>query len=453
MLARVLYAAVFVAVIPLVLLGWANALEGRVNLPQIRDPVSGSVIALAGVALTAWAMVALWRDGGGLPMNAFPPTRRVTRGPFAVVRHPIYTGFVLAVAGVSVAAGSSPGLWVITPASALGCAVLLWGYENDATTRRLGVPPPTALSPITGVFARVAGWAKPVAVGLARAAERIANSWREWRVGPLRVINHAAYAAIAAAVGSMICGVLLGPDARPWIPMLALVCLVGAALWGQVFVGAPSSLRPFGYFGAVLAGALGLACMGLMGETVWPLAAALAVAAPWVQAIGRLRCLVQGCCHGAPTDRPWAIRYRHPRSRVCRVAGLCGVGVHPTPCYSMIANAVIGAFLAVLWAQRAEASIIAGAYLILAGMARFVEEHTRGEPHTPVVRGLRVYQWFAIASVAAGISLSAIPTDGVPPIGPFDPATIAWSLIVGLVYGLAMGVDVLDSTRRFARLT
>ena len=51
-----------------------------------------------GVALMGFGMLALWRDGGGLPMNAFPPPRLVTGSIYALVPHPIYVGFVAVVA-------------------------------------------------------------------------------------------------------------------------------------------------------------------------------------------------------------------------------------------------------------------------------------------------------------------------------------------------------------------
>jgi membrane-associated phospholipid phosphatase len=42
-------------------------------------------------------------------------------------------------------------------------------------------------------------------------AERVANSWREWRVGCLRVINHGIYAGLAAFVQVAIVLAVLGP--------------------------------------------------------------------------------------------------------------------------------------------------------------------------------------------------------------------------------------------------
>ena len=81
------------------------------------------------------------------------------------------------------------------------------------------------------------------------------------------------------------------------------------------------------------------------GTSIWSLLAAYAVAGPWVQACGRLRCLVQGCCHGCESSEFVGIRYSHPRSRVVRLAHLVGVPIHPTPLYSILANAVTAQIL------------------------------------------------------------------------------------------------------------
>ena len=54
-------------------------------------------------------------------MNAYPPPALVSRGPYAVVAHPIYLGFGLVAAGCAVGAGSAAGLWLVTPVAVLGC--------------------------------------------------------------------------------------------------------------------------------------------------------------------------------------------------------------------------------------------------------------------------------------------------------------------------------------------
>ncbi len=284
-------------------------------------------------------------------------------------------------------------------------------------------------------------------------AERAANSWHEWRVGGLRLINHGAYAALSGFVGLSIAAAVAGPAAFWQLVLVHFAGLMGAGLWAQTLEGSSKLSRPFGYYGSVLgvlAGAIGVGAVG--GDTML-LLAAVALAAPWMQAIGRVRCLVQGCCHGREAMKAVGIRYIRARSRVCELAGLRDVPLHPTPLYSMLANLVIGVFLFRLWSLGAALSVVAGAYLMLAGVTRFVEESYRGEPQTPVLWGLRIYQWFAILSFVLGATLTTLPSGVAPGLALwFASKVIYGATLFGMTAGMVMGVDVPRSARRFARL-
>jgi phosphatidylglycerol:prolipoprotein diacylglycerol transferase len=70
------------------------------------------------------------------------------------------------------------------------------------------------------------------------------------------------------------------------------------------------------------------------------------VAAPGAilgQAIGRIGCLINGCCYGLPTSLPWAVVYTNPGSYGPAEA------VHPTQIYHLIWN-LIG--FGILWSLR-----------------------------------------------------------------------------------------------------
>jgi protein-S-isoprenylcysteine O-methyltransferase Ste14 len=283
--------------------------------------------------------------------------------------------------------------------------------------------------------------------------ERVANSWTEWRVGPVRAINHGFWAAAAAGVGLLIAGAAAGPDRLGAVIWIAACVLLGAAVWAQMLEGSSKLLRPFGWYGGVLGGVAGGAMAGAAGVPVIPLLAAFAIAAPWIQILGRFRCLVQGCCHGGVAREGVGIRYGHARSRVTRLADLAGVPLHATPLYSIVSNVVVGVVLVRLRMLGAPNELVIGIFLILGGLARFVEESYRGEPQTPVVGGLRIYQWLAIVSVVAGAVCTTFPAGGGP-VG-FTPPTaaLAWAAVaVAAVTGFAMGVDFPTSDRRFSRL-
>ena len=283
-------------------------------------------------------------------------------------------------------------------------------------------------------------------------SERIANSWREWRIGPARVINHGFYAGAGAFLALWIAETLAGPGRQAPILLAALAAVVGAALWAQYIEGSPQLLRPFGFYGGLLGGTLGALLAPLFRTSPWLVLAAFSAGGPWAQAIGRLRCLVQGCCHGRPAPEPIGIRYIHPRSRVCRMTNWADVPLHPTPVYSILWNIFVALVITRCWLLHAPLHLIAGLYFILNGLGRFVEEAWRGEPQTPVFARLRLYQWAAMGSVFAGVLMTALGTSEPAPVAHFDWVALVFAAAFGLLVCCAMGVDFPESSRRFSRL-
>jgi protein-S-isoprenylcysteine O-methyltransferase Ste14 len=77
----------------------ANALMG----------VVGVVLCALGIGLAIWARAYLGRNWG-MPMSRKESPELVTSGPYAYVRHPIYTGLLIAMLGSAI--GASPS-WSI----------------------------------------------------------------------------------------------------------------------------------------------------------------------------------------------------------------------------------------------------------------------------------------------------------------------------------------------------
>jgi prolipoprotein diacylglyceryltransferase/protein-S-isoprenylcysteine O-methyltransferase Ste14 len=283
-------------------------------------------------------------------------------------------------------------------------------------------------------------------------AERLANSWREVTVGPVRLMSHGIYAGLGAAVGLTVAAALAGSRNLGWLVVMTLTAAAGAALWAQIVEGSPQLLRPYGYFGSVILAIATAGAAGLAGADGWLLLAALATGSCFAHAIGRMRCLVQGCCHGREAPASLGIRYEHPLSRVVRLTDLGGVPVHPTPLYSAVWMLVVGLVLVRLWMLAAPLQLIVGAYLLLVGLGRFVEEHFRGEPQTRAVAGLRLYQWLAVVFVIGGAAVTALSPVPAPPPPPFEPGILLVAAIIGALYYLAYGADLPRSSRRFSRL-
>lgn len=481
------YAAAFVVALPLALMEWARATERLVTLPAVRWMTAGWAIAGAGVLLVLTGMRDLWVHGGGLPMNAAPPPRYVARGSYALLPHPIYTGFCAACVGVSLASGSASGLWLVSPVAVLGCVALVLGYEHHDLRERFGqvsaggwwersavqrcmrrggvavlvwialclaLPGGRAWQVGAGLVALVVGWkAGTVWEALRRAAEGVANSWTEWRWGRVRVIHHGLYAGAGGCLALWLAGVLAGPGHLAAILVSALCAVVGAALWAQWVEGSAQLLRPYGFFGGLLGGTFGALAAPLFHTSAWMVLAVFSAAGAWAQGLGRLRCLVQGCCHGRPSGAAVGIRYEHPRSRVVRLTEWSGEALHATPLYSMIWNALVGLLLVRLWSGHAALALIIGLYFVLGGLGRFAEEAWRGEPQTRVLWGLRIYQWAAAMSVVAGGVFMVIADASPAPSPQFRWGAVAPAVLFGLLVSAAMGLDFPESNRRFSRLT
>jgi len=62
--------------------------------------VFGVIIFLLGFILSMWARICLGKNWG-MPMSVKEKPELVTKGPYAYVRHPIYTGMIFAMLGTT----------------------------------------------------------------------------------------------------------------------------------------------------------------------------------------------------------------------------------------------------------------------------------------------------------------------------------------------------------------
>ena len=289
--------------------------------------------------------------------------------------------------------------------------------------------------------------------GIRRRTESLANSWWEVTAGPVRLQSHGLFIGLAFFLSMPVAIWLSGPAYAWWIFGVATASGLVSALWAQLVEGSPQLLRPFGYFGGIIGVVLGVGAAIVAGVDAWRLMAGFCVAFAFGQGLGRLRCTVNGCCHGHEAPEAYGVRYTHPRTRVTRLSALGGVPIHPTQIYSLGWMLLVGCILLRFWMLEATLPFITGFYFILVGLGRFTEEHLRGEPQTAVYAGLRLYQWLAIAFIIGGAAVTTIPGAPAP-----EPTAIGWNALaisaLAAILGIAaMGVDFPASNRRFSRLS
>ena len=81
-----------------------------------------------------------------------------------------------------------------------------------------------------------------------------------------------------------------------------------------------------------------------------------------------------------------------------------------------------------------------------------MEESCRGEPQTPVFARLRLYQWMAAGTVAAGAAVTCVTAPMTAPAPQPSWAALAAAVAFAAATWFALGVDFPRSNRRFARL-
>lgn len=95
--------------------------------------------------------------------------------------------------------------------------------------------------------------------------------------------------------------------------------------------------------------------------------------------VGRLGCLLAGCCYGRPTDVSWAITFTDPMANL-NVGTPLNVPLHPTQIYESAAGLVILlALLAIERRGRAFAGRTFWLFVLFYSVSRFFIEFYRGD--------------------------------------------------------------------------
>ncbi len=190
-------------------------------------------------------------------------------------------------------------------------------------------------------------------------------------------IDFAFWVLLSAIVGSRLVYVLLNFSYFGRYPLKIFMLWEGGLVWYGAFLGALATILI--YFR-----------IKKLDGWLWA-----DIAIPYValgQAIGRIGCLMAGCCYGRPTSLPWGITFR-----ISEIAPV-GITLHPTQIYEALFNFMI---FAVLFFRRNRVTFRGEqilSYLFLYGATRAVVEAFRGDP-----RG-----WWLWGTVSTSQLISAV---------------------------------------------
>ncbi|MDH5695643.1 MAG: prolipoprotein diacylglyceryl transferase [Dehalococcoidia bacterium] len=157
-------------------------------------------------------------------------------------------------------------------------------------------------------------------------------------------------------------------------------------------------------YGAVLGAALGIWIYSKLSNFKFGYFADLvAPAVLLAQAIGRVGCILNGCCYGIETSLPCAIVYTNPDS----YAPL-GVAVHPTQIYEIVYLLIIFAVLLKLRGHFKPDGSLFLVYLSLYSLWRIGIDFLRDG--TPFLFGLHQAQVIGIIVLAIAVPILALRT-------------------------------------------
>jgi phosphatidylglycerol:prolipoprotein diacylglycerol transferase len=202
-----------------------------------------------------------------------------------------------------------------------------------------------------------------------------------------RVMDLGIYLIIAALVGAKLMLVVVDFDHFRNQPG-ELLSLVRA---GGVYYG-----------GLIFAFVVGLWLVRRYKLPVWKAADAYAPGIALGHVIGRLGCLLAGCCFGKPTDLPWGLTFTSPVA-AANVGTPLGIPLHPTQLYDAGAELLILAFLLIFEKRgRPFAGRTFWLYMLLYAISRFIVEMFRGDDRGGML-GLSTSQVVSLLVVPAAI--------------------------------------------------
>jgi len=121
-------------VVPWLITRWSGSPAGV----DVLD-VAGAVVAAAGTALVVVCFVLFVRDGRGTPAPVAPTEELVVRGPYRVVRNPMYVGVAAMITGQALAFRSTALTgWLVVFLFSVTTFVKL--YEEPTLSEQFGSP-------------------------------------------------------------------------------------------------------------------------------------------------------------------------------------------------------------------------------------------------------------------------------------------------------------------------
>jgi phosphatidylglycerol---prolipoprotein diacylglyceryl transferase len=218
-------------------------------------------------------------------------------------------------------------------------------------------------------------------------------------LNPQRVMDLGIWIIISALVGAKLLLLLLYPS-----QFASAAGLLNLARSAGVFYG-----------GLIAAVTVALLYLRRHHMPLWTTTDCFAPGIALGHVIGRMGCLMAGCCYGRPTTLPWAITFRNPLAEA-NVGTPLNVPLHPTQLYEAGAELLI---LGILLVSERRGRQFPGRtfwlYMLLYGVSRFAIEFFRGDDRGLVMGVLSTSQFVSVLLVPLAIVMLVLLGRGLSP--------------------------------------
>ena len=225
-----------------------------------------------------------------------------------------------------------------------------------------------------------------------------------FKIGPLTIYTYGFFIALAFVTGILwACweAKRLGEEAEKIMDLgfyLIIAAIIGSRLFFVLlnmkeYLNHPLNIIKIWEGGLVFHGGLiasivvGFYYLKKHHLNIWKYTDILAPALVLGQGIGRIGCLMAGCCYGRKTTLPWGIVFKDPNS-----LAVLDVPLHPTQIYTSIGALCIFGLLLWLRKRKSYEGQVFWLYIVLYSIMRFIIDIFRGDQ----IYGTRVYFFQAL---------------------------------------------------------